>query len=227
MRIPRRARPFGRGGRCRYNHRETKGESRMKLIGVDASPYVRKVRIVLEEKSIPYEYVRARPSVPGSPVPDYNPLAKVPVLVRDDGRGLYDSPVIVDYLDTKFPQPQLIPSALEARFEVKRWEALGDGIADATVLISHDYDKTQTADWHERQRLKLERGLATVEKDLAERRYCHGDSFTLADIATSYALAYLDRVLPEFDWRGKHAPLVRFYDRTMERESFRKTVPQT
>src|SRR5687768_10995650 len=105
-------------------------EDRMKLLGVDHSPYARKVRIVLEEKRIPYEYVRARPSLPGSPVPEYNPLAKVPVLVTDKGKAIYDSSVIVDYLDALGAEPRLIPAEVEQRVDVKRWEALGNGVAD-------------------------------------------------------------------------------------------------
>lgn len=199
----------------------------MKLLGVDASPYVRKVRIVLEEKGIPYEYVRARPSVPGSPVPDYNPLAKVPVLVTAQGKGIYDSAVIVDYLDALVAEPRLIPGGLEERVEVKRWEALGDGVADATVLISHDRDKVQSAEWHDRQRLKITRGLAAMEKDLGSREHCHGAAFSLADIATGYALGYLERTLPDVEWRKTHPKLAGLAERLAARESFRKTVPQT
>src|SRR5688500_9488528 len=140
----------------------------MKLLGHDGSPYVRKVRIVLEEKRIPYEYVHARSSEPGSPVPDYNPLAKIPVLITDAGKPVYDSPVIVDYVDALAAQPRLIPTALEERMDVKRWEALGDGVADATVLVSHDYDKVQTPAWHEKQRLKIERGLNVMASELGE-----------------------------------------------------------
>src|SRR3954451_24159569 len=103
----------------------------MKLLSVDHSPYGRKVRIVLEEKGIPYEYLRARPSTPDSPVPEHNPLAKIPVLITDSGKAVYDSPVIVDYLDGLKPQPRLIPTDVEERVDVKRWEALGDGITDA------------------------------------------------------------------------------------------------
>src|SRR5688500_394397 len=154
----------------------------MKLLGVDRSPYVRKVRIVLEEKGIPYEYVQARASVPDSPVPAYNPLAKIPVLVTDSGKGIYDSPVIVEYLDALQREPKLIPDELEARIDVKRWEALGDGIADATVLVSHDTERRQSDDWHKRQRLKIDRGLAAIEKELGSREFCHGERFSLADI---------------------------------------------
>ena len=97
----------------------------MKLLGHDGSPYVRKVRIVLEEKRMPYEYVYARPSQPGSPVPEYNPLSKIPVLVTDSGKSIYDSPVIVDYLDPLSCEPKRIPADMEGRVEVKRFSVEG------------------------------------------------------------------------------------------------------
>jgi glutathione S-transferase len=199
----------------------------MKLLGHDGSPYVRKVRIVLEEKRIPYEYVHARPSLPGSPVPEHNPLSKIPVLVTEKGKAVYDSPVIVEYLDALVAEPRLIPSELEPRMDVKRWEALGDGITDATVLVSHDYDKVQTAEWHKKNRLKIDRGVAAMAKDLGERGFCYGDRFSLADIAAAYALDYIDRMLPDIDWRSAHPNLKRLVERLAERESFRKTVPQS
>ena len=199
----------------------------MKLLGVDASPYVRKVRIVLEEKGIVYEYVRARPSLPGSPVPEYNPLAKVPVLVTDAGKAIYDSPVIVEYLEGLAPEPALVPADLDQRIDVKRWEALGDGVTDAVVLVSHDYDKVQSAEWHRKHGLKIERGLAVMAKDLGDREFCYGTRFSLADIAAGYALGYLDRSLPDIDWRAVHPTLARLAERLAQRESFRRTVPQT
>jgi glutathione S-transferase len=202
----------------------------MRLLGVDASPYVRKVRIVLEEKRIPYEYVKARPSLPDSPVPQFNPLAKIPVLVTDKGKGIYDSAVIVEYLDGLAAEPRLIPAELEARVDVKRWEALGDGIADATVAISHELrkpqDKQDSAEWYQKQRLKIDRGLAAMEKELGEREFCYGTRFSLADIAAGYALAYMDRVLPDIEWRRSAPKLARLAERLGERDSFRKTVPQ-
>ena len=199
----------------------------MKLLGHDGSPYVRKVRIVLEEKRIPYEYVQARPSLPGSPVPVYNPLAKIPVLVTDEGKGIYDSPVIVDYLDALAAEPRLIPTGLEERVDVKRWEALGDGITDATVLVSHDLDKVQTPEWHTKQRLKIDSGVAALAKELGEREFCYGTRFSLADIAAGYTLGYMDRVLPDIDWRSAHPNLARLAERLATRESFRNTTPKT
>jgi glutathione S-transferase len=195
----------------------------MKLFGVDRSPYARKVRIVLEEKGIPYEYVRARPSVPDSPVPAHNPLAKIPVLVTDAGKAIYDSPVIVEYLDALQREPKLIPDEFEARIDVKRWEALGDGIVDATVLVSHDTERRQDDAWHAKQGLKIERGLAAMEKDLGSREFCYGERFGLADIAAGYALGYLDAALPQVAWREAHPNLVKLSERLARRESFART----
>ena len=199
----------------------------MKVLGHDGSPFVRKVRLALEEKRIPYEYVHARSSEPNSPVPQHNPLSKIPVLITDSGKALYDSPVIVEYLEGLVREPSLIPADFESRIEVKRWEALGDGILDATVLTSHDYDRVQSAQWHKRQRDKIERGLAAMAKDLGDREFCFGNAFSLADIAAGTALGYLDQVLKDYDWRPAQPSLVRLAERLAKRDSFRKTLPKT
>jgi len=200
----------------------------MRLFGTPGSPFARKVRIVLAEKAIPYEYVVERGSAPGSPVPQFNPLGKVPTLVLDDGRAIYDSPVIVEYLDALGSGPRLIPDGRDERIEVKRWEALGDGIADATVLINHEYrepaEKQRAPAWFERQRAKVDRGLSVMEKDLGAGEYCYGGRYTLADIAAGYALSYLDHALPEVEWRKAHPALARLADRLAARKSFSATM---
>jgi len=196
----------------------------MKLFGTPGSPYVRKVRIVLAEKQIPCDYIVARASTPDSPVPAFNPLAKIPTLVRDDGRALYDSPVIVEYLDAIGSGPKLIPEDFESRIEVKRWEALGDGVSEATVNINHEYrepaDKQRSAEWFAKQQLKIDRSLALMEKDLGGNEYCYGNRFTLADIAAGYALGYLDHALPDVEWRSKHPALAKLAARLATRPSF-------
>jgi glutathione S-transferase len=199
----------------------------MKVLGHDGSPFVRKVRLVLEEKRIPYEYVHARSADPASIVHQHNPLSKIPVLITDNDKALYDSPVIVEYLDGLNPGPRLIPAEFESRIEVKRWEALGDGVLDATVLTSHDYDKVQSAQWHKRQRDKIERGLAAIAQDLGDREFCFGAAFSLADITTGTALGYLDQVLKDYDWRSAQPGLARLAQRLAQRDSFRKTLPKT
>lgn len=200
----------------------------MKLFGSPGSPFARKVRIVLAEKNIPCEYIIARGRAPGSPIPQFNPLAKVPTLVRDDGRGLYDSAVIVEYLDAMGSGPRLIPEPLAERIEVRRWEALGDGITEAAVNINHEYresaDKQRAPDWFELQQLKIDRGLAVMERDLGAAPFCFGDHYTLADIAAGYALDYLDFALPAVEWRKDHPRLASLSLCLSARPSFSTTM---
>ena len=126
------------------------------------------------------------------------------MLVCDDGRAVYDSVVIVEYLDGLIAEPRVIPLKFEDHIEVRRWEALGDGIEDAMVAILHNHRKTAAerdpAAWCERQHQKITRGLAAMKNDLGGREFCHGQSYTLADIAAGYALGYLGQVMPETDW---------------------------
>jgi glutathione S-transferase len=201
----------------------------MKLLGTAGSPYARKARVAFEEKKMPYEYVIARPSDPNSGVSNFNPLGKIPVLVCDDGRAIYDSSVIVEYVDGLVSTTRLIPDAFADRIEVKRWEALGDGIADATVAISHDerlpLPKQQSAEWYLKQQKKIDAGLVTMEKDLGSRQFCYGNTFTLADIACGMALGYLDHALPKVEWRKSCPALRALAERLAQRDSFRKTLP--
>jgi glutathione S-transferase len=161
----------------------------MKLLGSPGSPFVRKVRVIAAEKNIPLEYVVQRPNVPGSPVPDLNPLGKIPVLVLDNGEAVYDSVVIGEYLEGLKPEPRLVPAEFAARIAVKRYEALGDGLAEVAVTISHDLGpmthKEQQAAWLERQNGKLQRALAAYERMLAGCTWLHEDRFSLADICAS------------------------------------------
>lgn len=198
----------------------------MKLLGTSGSPYVRKVRIAFEEKRIPYDYVVASPST--ADVAKANPLAKIPVLIRDDGTSLYDSSVIVEYADGLAASPKLIPENFPARIDVRRWEALADGIMDATVAISHEdrvpEAQRQGPEWYAKQQKKIDAGLATMENDLGTRNFCHGDSLTLADIACGTALGYLDRTLPKQDWRKSYPGLTRLSKQLATRDSFIKTL---
>src|SRR4249920_440505 len=155
----------------------------MKLIGSYPSPFVRKARIVLAEKRIEYEFVVDNPNDPASRVSDFNPLGKVPVLATDDGASIYDSSVIVEYLDTVSPVGRLIPEPGRQRIHVKRWEALADGLLDAAtalVLERRNPAKQQSADWIERYNQKVDAAQRVAAHDLAERAWCAGDSYSLA-----------------------------------------------
>ncbi|HET9822168.1 MAG TPA: glutathione S-transferase N-terminal domain-containing protein, partial [Burkholderiaceae bacterium] len=105
----------------------------MKLLGALTSPYVRKVRIVLAEKKLDYQLVLEDVWTSDS-IRRANPLGKVPCLVMEGGEALFDSRVIVEYVDTLSPVGKLIPANGRERAEVRTWEALADGVLDAAIL---------------------------------------------------------------------------------------------
>ena len=201
----------------------------MKLIGSLTSPFVRKVRIVLAEKKIEYEFELDSPWSPESNVPNINPLGKIPVLVLDEETTLFDSRVICEYLDNVAPNNKLMPAPNRERIEVKRWEALADGICDAAALIFLEKKRTterQDPEWIVRQESKLIRGLDYMAEQLGEHTWCMGTHFSLADIATGCALGYLAFRFPEIDWNVKHPNLARLYDKLMQRQAVADTVPK-
>jgi glutathione S-transferase len=200
----------------------------MKLIASYTSPYARKVRIALAEKKIEYEFVEESPWAAQTTVPTYNPLGKVPVLVLDDGTTLFDSRVIVEYLDTVSPVSRLIPEPNRQRIVVKRWEALADGICDAAVAVVLERKRSarqQNKEWLDRQLRKIDLGLKELGNELGEKVWCNGEAYSLADIATGCALAYLDLRHAAIDWRAAHPNLVKLAEKLAKRPSFAETVP--
>ena len=105
----------------------------MKLIGAVTSPYVRKVRIVMAEKKLDYEFIPEDVWSAQTTIGQSNPLGKVPCLVLDGGEAVFDSRVIVEYMDGLSPLSKLIPASGRERAEVKTWEALADGVLDALL----------------------------------------------------------------------------------------------
>ena len=167
----------------------------MRLFGTPGSPFARKVRIVLEEKRIPHEYIIERGAAPGSRVPQFNPLGKVPVLALDDGRAIYDSPVIVEYLDAVGTGPRLI----RMRWTSDRGQALGgagDGSRKRRWQFTRRRDRWRNSiRRHDRAAApQVDRGSPSWRRlgpEVLLRRPFHA-----ADIR-GYALGYLEFALPE------------------------------
>jgi glutathione S-transferase len=199
----------------------------MKLLGTDGSPYARKARVAIAEKGVACDYVAASPRDPASGVSAANPLAKIPTLLLDDGTAIYDSSVIAEYVDGIAPSPKLIPEAFAERIAVRCWEALGNGVLDATVSIMHDRrlpaPQQRGAEYVTRQMEKIDAALALIDKTVAGTDFVHGEKFSLGDVVCGTALGYLDRVLPEFDWRGRYANVKRYGGRLAARPSFATT----
>ena len=200
----------------------------MNLIGSHTSPYVRKVRIVLAEKKIDYDFLIDSPWLEGSGVPNLNPLGKIPVLILDDDTPLFDSRVIVQYIDSVTPNNKLFPAPNRERIEVKRWEAVADGICDAAAaaFLEGKRPKAQRSDdWIARQREKITRSLEFMSEELGENKYCMGTHFSMADIAVGTALGYLCFRFADVDWQAAHPNLAKLYARLMQRPSFAETTP--
>jgi glutathione S-transferase len=203
----------------------------MKLIGSKTSPYVRKVRVVMVEKKLDYVFVQDNVWAAESTIAEINPLGKVPCLIMEAGEALFDSRVIVEYLDTLSPVGKLIPSLGRERSEIKTWEALADGVLDAAILarLEATWDGRAAGErsqaWIERQLGKVRVSLKAMSKGLGDKTYCAGIHLSLADIAVGCALGYLDFRFPELDWRADYANLHKLHDKLMLRASFAETRP--
>jgi glutathione S-transferase len=200
----------------------------MKLLYTLGSPYARKVRVVAAEKHIELELIEVVLSAPDSPVNDYNPLGKIPLLILDDGDSLFDSRVIVEYLDNRTPIAHLIPQNHSSRVWVRRWEALADGVCDAAVAAIMEGRRPQNlqdATSIARQLGKVERGLKALSNDLGDKKWCVDEVFSLADIALGCVLGYLHLRYKNIKWRKQYPNLAQHYAAMMKRPSFSATAP--
>lgn len=201
----------------------------MKLIGSLTSPYVRKVRVVMAEKKLDYQLVLEDPWGTEE-VRKSNPLGKVPCLVMEGGESIFDSRVIVEYLDTLSPVGKLIPPSGRERVEVRTWEALADGLCDAAILARMERnwaprEGARSQAWIDRQLAHVRSALKAMSLGLGDTPWCCGTHFSLADVATGTALFYLDFRFPEIGWRAEHPNLARLADKLAARPSFVDTAP--
>ena len=201
----------------------------MKLIGSATSPYVRKVRIVMLEKKLDYQLVMQDVWAADTTISSSNPLGKVPCLVMEGGEAVFDSRVIVEYLDTLSPVGKLIPAQGRERAEVKTWEALADGLLDAAILARLEAtwpgrdDAQRCAAWMERQQGKIVAALQAMSSGLGDKAFCSGIHFSLSDVAVGCALGYLDFRFPQNTWRETYPNLTRLQDKLSQRPSFMET----
>jgi glutathione S-transferase len=212
-----------------YNRLPIFEEASMKLIGSLGSPYVRKVRVVMLEKRIDYDFVLENVWSPNTTIQESNPLGKVPCLVMEDGGAMFDSRVIVEYLDTLTPVGKLIPPNGRERAEVKCWEALADGVADAGMLLRLEHTlrpaEQRTQAWIDRQMSKVDAGLKAMSAGLKDTAYCAGNQYTLADVAVGCTLGWLSFRFPEIKWRDDYPNLDKLFEKLSERPSFKETLP--
>lgn len=200
----------------------------MKLLYTTNSPYARKVRVVVAIKKIALQQEAIVLANPDCPITQYNPLGKVPTLILDDGSSLYDSRVIVEFLDGFSAESPLIAKDFLLKVSTRRWEALADGVTDAAVAVMLEQRKASPSqDLINKQMGKVKLGLQVLNEDLGRQDWCVANSFSLADIALGCALGYLNlRFLAVIDLDRDYPNLARIHTQLLELDAFKETMPQ-
>ena len=203
----------------------------MTLFHNPASPFVRKVMVLLHETGqtdrVALQLSQLSPVSPDAVLNQDNPLGKIPALRLADGNVLYDSRVILDYLDQQHVGNPLIPAEGTARWRRLTLAALADGIMDAAVMVRYEQalraPEKHWPEWLDAQREKIRRALAVLEADAIAELTCH---FDVAAISVACALGYLDLRHPDLNWRDAQPQLAAWYFDVSQRPSMLATVPK-
>ena len=205
----------------------------MKLLSSSATPFGRKVEVVAIEKGlsdgIEVVATSTSPTSPHEALSRTNPLIKIPTLILDDGRVLYDSLVICDYFDTLRPPPRVIPDAGAKRWDVLTTHALASGICEAAVSSRYEQalrpEPLRWPDWLKGQMRKIDSGLDWLEDNIGLLGDAGAAHVDLAQVAAGCALGYLDFRFAHLDWRKTRPGLAAWNAEFAKRASMQKTVP--
>ena len=201
----------------------------MRLFYTPTSPFVRKVRIAAHELGLDAQlelvYLRPSPLTPDATLSAHNPLSKIPALVTNDGQTLFDSRVIIEYLDTLHDQRPLIPASGPARFEALRVQALADGMLDAGILVFYERLQRplelQWSPWLDGQSRKVVQALDALEGLVAG----FGPEVDIAQVAVAAALGWIDFRQVVGDFRIGRPRLAAWFEAFSTRPSMLATVP--
>ena len=198
----------------------------MKLYGSPTSPYVRKARVLIAEKKLPVEFVDEDPWADDSRIPGRNPLGKVPALEIEPGNYLFESVLVIHYLD-HVDGKTITPKDPAGYWQAQWWQALGNGMVDAAVARvlegRRPHDK-QMPEKLAREEARIHRAMATAEARFRGGDYLVGSRFTLADLMMGVAMQYVDFRYAH-DWRAKCPKLTEWLEGISGRKSFKETLP--
>ncbi len=203
----------------------------MKLRYSPTSPYVRKISVTIIELGLEDDVTNVPTNVWDAEcdIANDNPLGKVPTLVADDGKAIYDSPVIVEFLESLASADKnirLIPPSGDMRWKVLRLQALADGVLDAAILKFLELRRSEnerSAAWMKRQESVIERGYAALDREAAS--FADG-GIDIGQISTACLLGWYEFRFPGFSWRGDCPSLSRWFDTFSTRPSMQKTGPK-
>lgn len=202
----------------------------MTLFHAPASPFVRKVRVLLHEtgqtERVALHTLNLSPVNPDAELNLGNPAGKIPALRLEDGTVLHDSRVILEYLDLQHVGNPLIPREGAARWRRLTLASLADAIMDAAVNTRYETflrpEEKRWDAWIEAQQDKIRRGLAHLEAEhVAELT----SVFDVAAIGVACALGYIDLRMPDFGWRERQPQLAAWFAEVSQRESMLTTDP--
>ncbi|MBD9459879.1 glutathione S-transferase family protein [Pseudomonas sp. PDM05] len=204
--------------------------STMTLFHNPASPFVRKVRVLLietgQQDRVALQATLPTPVQPDLQVVQGNPVGKIPALRLADGSMLHDSRVILDYLDHQHVGNPLIPRDGSARWRRLTLASMADGIMDAAVLVRYETAMRPVQkhwdQWLDEQRNKIRRSVAELEADAIAELASH---FDIAAISVACALGYLDFRHPDLQWRLDNPKLAAWYAEVSQRPSMLETQP--
>jgi glutathione S-transferase len=200
----------------------------LKLLSATPSPFARKVRVALLEKTIPFELLTINPWDVSTDIEAYNPLGKIPVLILENNDALYESSFILEWLELEHPSPPLISSKPAEYKKMKQIQVLTDGICDAFILLFfeqlRDKDR-QSRPWIERQLKKIYNAMSLLNSMLPAVGFCVGDRFSIADISVVSAVDYLSLRFEAYKWQDQFKNLEQLANRLSRRQSFLDTVP--
>lgn len=198
----------------------------MQLHWSPKSPYVRKVMMAAHELGVVEQLVLVRSVAamlkPNAALMEVNPLSKIPALVLDDGRTLFDSAVICEYLDSQ-AGARLFPEGGDARWRALRWHALGDGVLDALILWRNEREReAPLARLMDAFEVKVNASLALLESEVAELQ---ATPFGIGHLALVCALGYMDYRFADHGWRERAPQLATWFKTMQQRPSVRATEP--
>ena len=205
-------------------------KSGMKLFYSTASPYARKVVVAAREAGVIDQIniiaTNASPIDPNDDIVAANPIGKIPTLVLDDGRAIFDSRVICEFIDSLGEKPTLFPVETNTRFAALTLQALGDGILDAALLSRYETfmrpPEFRWKKWTEGQQGKIINSLDFLEQNFSEN---FSSDINIGQITIACALSYIEyREIIE-DWRQGRNKLSEWYAGISQRESMKATVP--
>ena len=211
----------------------------LKLINAGPSPFGRKVMVALYEKGIAFATEWDIPWHNDTVVAAYNPLEQLPILICEDGEIVYESSYIIEWIDTRFPEPPLTPDSAEARLAMGKFRVLAVGVMDALVRVNFELSRPeaqQSDQWVDRHVRKINGGLRELNRLIGESNFAVDDTLSLADIEIGCVLGQLDfigeNVAPlravfeeQLSWRKNCPQLARYTDQLMERPSFKRSEP--